>query len=71
MLLSLSGGKISDALKMALGQGKIADGKGVVGSKDKVEDFLDKSKIVGKPVKRGTEELLEKKGCVFYCFNCC
>ena len=71
MLLSHSGGKISEALEMALGRGEIDDGKGEVGSTDKVEDVLDESKIVGKPVERETEELSEKKGHIYHCFNCC
>ena len=71
MLYSHSGGKISEALEMALGRGEIDDGKGEVGSTDKVEDVLDESKIVGMPVKREKEELSEKKGHVFHCFNCC
>jgi hypothetical protein len=71
MLYSHSGGKISEALEMALGRGEIDDGKGEVSSTDKVEDVLDESKIVGMPVKREKEELSEKKGHVFHCFNCC
>ena len=71
MLLSHSGGKISEALEMALSRGEIDDGKGEVGSTDKVEDVFDESKIVGKPVETETEELSEKKDRVFHCFNCC
>lgn len=70
MLVSHSGGKISEALEMAINQGEIDDGKGEVGITDKVEGIFDESKIVGKPIERGTDEP-EKKCRFLHCLNCC
>jgi hypothetical protein len=70
MLLDHSGGKVSKALEMAIGEGEIEYVNGEVCFTDEVADIVDESKVVGHPIDGGTDEP-ENKGRLFNCFNCC
>ncbi len=69
MLLDHSGGKVSKALEMAIGEGEIEDVNGEMCFTDNA-DIVDESKVVGHPIDGGTDEP-ENKGRLFNCFNCC